>query len=162
MPHDFCVSAPLLPHQADPPCSSATEICQFALQVTRQAYADRDAQTFVDRFVVPHSIGTFEGERRVESAADIEAMFHGMCIYFRDNGIVDLRRRVIAADFRRDDLIEATFVSQHVSRGDLVGQEVVVHTFLKRIDGRWRFGDSRYATELGAVSRTLLGKRPDP
>ncbi|MEJ6391197.1 hypothetical protein V8J83_16900 [Gymnodinialimonas sp. 2307UL20-7] len=53
--------------------------------------------------------------------------------------------------------MQATFVSQHVLRGHVLGKETFAHGTLRRVDGLWRIEESHYATDSVELTLTLTG-----
>lgn len=137
----------------------AVEISQYALEITRHAYWTRDKALFTSRFMLPQTIGSFQGDVLLETQADLEALFDRTCSYFDSNGIIDLDRRVIAATFIAEDLVQSTFVSRHVLKGPVFAPEIVAHGTLRLSEGRWKIDESRYATDSIPLSQALTGPK---
>ncbi|MEM6938774.1 MAG: hypothetical protein AAF509_01450 [Pseudomonadota bacterium] len=117
------------------------------MDVTEKAYLDRDFENFALWFHLPQTVGTFEGDKCIETQEQLRSVFRSMCTHFESLGVVALRRRVIEAKFLDPDVVQATFVSQHLMRGHVLGDETVAHGLLKYVQGRWQIAESRYASE---------------
>lgn len=136
----------------------AIAIHEDLLERTRAAYMKDDFDAFHACFVLPHTIETFEGERRVETMAQHREIFMAMRAMMQDMGVIDMHRRAIEAAFIAPDRIDTTFVSKYILPGYKVSEEVVGNSILELIDGAWKIRDSRYATQMNIVSRTLLNR----
>jgi hypothetical protein len=126
----------------DPEFDDPLKVSDHVLEVTRDAYWNRDFPAFAERFFLPQTVGKFEGERCLETENDLRSLYDASCAYFESNGILDLKRRTTSALFQSKTCVQATFVSQHVLRGHVLSKETVVHGTLCRIGGLWRITES--------------------
>ena len=144
----------------DPVFETAFEVSEWLLQVTRDAYLERNFDKFARRNLLPQTLGNFDGDKVIHTRAELERIFSAMLEHFQIHGITDLKRHTIAANFLSPTEIEATFVSQHVSRGYMLSEEIAVHGKAKLVDGLWKIAEGRYATNIEQVSRALIPKKP--
>jgi len=149
--------------QVDPIFDTPRAVSQHLLEVTRQAYLNRDFSVFEERFVLPQICGSFEGDQLLETSGDLKTIFESMLSYFDRIGVVDIRRRTLAAQFESESLVTATFVSHYVLPGFLVSDDIVAHGKLIFVDGLWRIHSHRYATDMQGVSDALTAaSKPIP
>lgn len=142
----------------DPEFETAEDVANFMLEQTRLAYVERSFEHFRLRMHLPQLIGTFTGERTIETIEEVRAIYSEMCRYMDRHGVVDLYRRTIAATFESPDLVKSTFVSKHVMSGYAISEEIVAHGELVRVDGRWKIRSCSYATDIEEVTRILSGE----
>lgn len=140
---------------SDPEFDDPLAVSDFLLEVTRKAYFDNDFGSFSKRFALPQVIGTFEGDRTIKNADDLEAVFQSMRQYFARVGVIDLNRRTLSARFLDADTVQYTAISQHILPGYALSEDILIHGILRRIDGLWRISDNRYATTIEPVMRAL-------
>lgn len=144
----------------DPDFANATEVADLAHEVTRQSYLARDFEAFARRFHLPHTVGTFEGTRTIRTREDLREMFDSVVATLEANNVVDLHRLTISARFIDADTVQTTFSSRHMLRGDRLGEQLIGHGLLRRIDGVWRVSDHEYAAEGDAYLARALGIKP--
>ena len=135
--------------------SSAVSISDFLLDVTGAAYMARDFDAFSVWFHLPQIVGTFEGDRNLETRDDLRMIFDAMCAQFDAMGVLELHRETLEAQFLDPDTVQSTYRAQQVMRGHVYGPETIAHGLLGRRDGQWRILESRYATSDAAIARAL-------
>jgi hypothetical protein len=134
----------------------ARAISDEFLEKTRAAYMERDFEAFSLFFELPQTVGTFHGQRTIETLDDLADVFGAMCNHFDALGIVDLYRRTLEAQFVDPLTIQATFVSFPVIRGEVLGAETVASGYLRCINGSWMMAGTNYASADSGVTRALL------
>lgn len=139
----------------DPDFDDPTDISDYVLELTRRGYVERDFELFCSRFLLPHPIGTFQGERLLETRDDIKAIYDAMCVEHDTLGAIDLQRKTISARFLGDDRVLHTFETRLVLRGYSLSDEVVAHGTLHRVDDRWMIAASSYATTIDGITRAF-------
>lgn len=141
---------------------TAFEVSEYLLGVTGQAMLANDAETFADRFIVPQVIGTFDGDRVMETRDDVIQTFRGVVRNLRQIGADRLVRYTVAAMFDGDDTdcVIATFES-HAMRGQESRRNpVMCHGKLRRVNGLWMVAESRYAVSSAPeLDRVLMGNQ---
>ncbi|MEM6713325.1 MAG: hypothetical protein AAF590_13750, partial [Pseudomonadota bacterium] len=63
---------------SDPDGLSAFDISELVLEITGEALMMADADRFAERFIVPQIVGTFEGDRMMQSREDLIETFFGV------------------------------------------------------------------------------------
>ena len=139
----------------DPDFDDPTEISDYVLELTRRGYVERDFDLFSSRFVLPHPIGTFQGERLLETRDDIRAVFDAMCAEHDALGAIDLKRKTISARFLGDGRVQHTIETRLVLHGYSLSDEVIAHGTLRLMDHRWMIETSSYATTLDGITRAF-------
>ena len=139
----------------DPELETAEAIADYLLETTGAAYMARDFDKFLLCFNLPQPVGTFSGDRVIETADEVREVFDAICAQFDARGVLDLRRKTLHARFLDPDTVETTFISQMVMRGYQLSDETTGHSLLGRVDGRWKILDGRYATTDTAIARAL-------
>lgn len=139
----------------------AIEICDRMLEVTRAAYLAQDFEAFAQHFQLPHDIGTFEHESQIKDRTELRATFNRMCAQMTALGVIDLYRKTINAQFRDAHTIQATFLSRHVLKGAVFGDEVISHGIMRHVGDRWLITESRYATMSSTISHALIPGNPN-
>ncbi|MCC1494351.1 hypothetical protein [Cognatishimia sp. F0-27] len=142
-------------HDRDPVFRTAKQVVDFLLEEIRLAYMNRDFPRYRKRLSLPHRLGTFDGDVDLKTEEDIRRLFDDMRAYLDERGVIDLARHTVSAQFITSDLIEATFVSRHVTRDYRLSEEVIGHGTLRHENGIWRIPECRYATQEAAFNRTL-------
>lgn len=145
---------------ADPVFSDPVAVAEHMLEVTRQAYMDRDFEAYRIRFIFPQVVGTFTGDEIIETESNLRVVFDNFCALLDNQGIVDLHRRTLSAEFETADKIQANYVSQYLRPDLSLTDEVYGLATLRLVDGLWRIAGSRYATEANAITRALSFKDP--
>ncbi len=130
-------------------------IAQYVLDVTDAAYTARDFDAFARCFDLPHIVGTFNGDRLLRTRDELARVFDAMCTHFDANHVIAMHRRVIEAQFIDDTTVQATFVSKHITKCHMIGEETVAHGILRLIEGNWKVSESRYASPDQSIANAL-------
>ena len=138
-----------------PEDGDAFAISNYLLDVTEAAYLADDFDSFAHCFHVPNTVGSFEGDYVVETRAALEANFNAMRATFEAKGVVALRRKTVSAKHLDPNTVQATFTSQLVIRGHVLGDEAAAMSLIRKIDGRWQVVESRYAQQDPDITRSL-------
>lgn len=144
---------------ADPEFASALEVHEMLLEVTRQAYLDRDVDAFASRFHLPCEVNFFDTSLRLSARADVAEFMMSMRIFAGDNDAVSLVRLSVSADFLDLNTIATTHLSYVVANGQLLDDPWHCHSVARRFDGRWKFTSSDYAN-VGLPSPHAQRHRP--
>ncbi len=139
-----------------PPETDPVVVADMMLRVTEAAYFSGDFETFATWFHLPQTVGTFDGDRRLETEADLRAVFDAMLAHFKAVGVIALRRKVLAARFIAPTVVEATFAAQYILRGHVLSEETVGHGHLRYVEGQWKIAESHYASPDPEITRALM------
>lgn len=142
----------------EPPSDDPVAISDYMLRVTQEAYLSRNFDAFSKWFVLPQTVGTFEGDRTLRDLSDLRAVFDAMCAQFDVLGVLEMNRRTIEARFLDPSTVQATFVSQFLMRGNRLGDETVAHGILSKVNGYWQIKQSRYASPDTRFTKALHSK----
>lgn len=123
----------------------AFDISQDLLDRSGEGYFKDRFDLFATCFIVPHEIETFDGMRRIEDAAELRTLYDNMLRFFSDNGITDLHRRVVAARFLSEDVIQSTHETRLVGRSATLRDPYPVMSTLHRTDDGWKVAKGSYA-----------------
>ncbi|MCH2165827.1 MAG: hypothetical protein MK098_14435 [Marinovum sp.] len=139
----------------DPDFASAEDVSEYVLEITRTAYLERDAELFCSRFQLPQLVGTFKGNRVLETPNQLKSVFWDMCNIFTNQGVLDFKRKTLAASFKNPNYIQRTFVTQYILPGFALSDEIFGHGYLVRENNVWLIAESTYATKIESVARVL-------
>ncbi len=135
----------------------ACAVSEMLLEETRLALLAGDFDAFARHFLFPQVIETFEGRHRLNSRAELRAVFEAVCAQNRVIGLTDMVRTCIAAEFKDPDTIEATHVARLLSGTRLLQEPHTVFSILRRVGGTWKIASSQYAMrEASPLRRALM------
>lgn len=103
------------------------------------------ADLYLECYLLPLTISTYEGQSHVETRADLSSIFAATRAYLLRAGVTDLVRSCLDASFSGPDTIKATHESRYLSGHRQVQQPVVGFSVLKRVNGVWLVSDCQYA-----------------
>ena len=146
-------SVPLLTPQA---------ISQDLLNRSGHAYMTGDVNGFLSCFVLPHTISTFEAVNVITTEDGLRDVFHAMRRYLQSNGLTDLVRRCIRADFTEHDKVKAAHETRFLAGNRLFQGPSLGLSTIRLIDGAWRVSDAQYAIQDAPEHvNALIRPRPD-
>ena len=125
--------------------SDAAFIAERLLEKTRLELFGGKADLFVSRFDLPLNLETFSGTRLVETREELRTIHDDLCRHFALMGATDHVRRVVAAEFRSDDIIHSTHESRIIQQGVLLQEPYVAFSVLRRKPEGWQVADCSYA-----------------
>ena len=131
----------MLPTGVDP----ARAVSRHLLEVTGRGLMSGDFALFAPCFLLPQDIATYEGSRTVTTHEELRAVFDGVRAHFRTQGVTDMVRECVAAEFQGPDTIQATHQSWLLSGGRLVQPSYPAFSILRRVQGIWKVAFSQYA-----------------
>lgn len=141
---------------------SAKEIAEDLLERTGKCLSTGDFDGFAECFLLPHTIETFEGRRRIETESELRQLFDRSRDYFSQNGVTELYRHCLEAQYKDDDTIEATHETRVIARGVLIQPPYPVFSIVRRIDGDWKIGDGMFAiSQADSHSAALIDMKPE-
>lgn len=142
----------------DPHFDDPVALHDYLLEVTKPALLGGDERTFIERFDLPQTIGTFDGAQVLRTEDDVRRVLHGVRGYIMSHAVTDLERRCISAEFIEPGRMIATHVSRYIAGAQLVGKDVISHSSLRCVDGFWMISDNQYAvTKAPQLSAALSG-----
>ncbi|WP_425100009.1 hypothetical protein [Tropicibacter sp. S64] len=124
----------------------AFDIAQDLIDRTGRGYFEDRFDIYAECFLIPHEFETFDGLRRIAHIDELRTLYDRMRNFHVMNGITGLHRRVVAARFVDEDLIQSTHESRHITAGSQLGTPYVAMSNLQRIDGAWKIARGLYAT----------------
>ncbi|MEM6305832.1 MAG: hypothetical protein AAF744_14025 [Pseudomonadota bacterium] len=143
----------------DPAFRTASEVGDFMLEVTSRALMGGDDATFLDRFALPLTIGTYEGEQVIESRGALLKVLRGVQDFLRRNNIDLIDRRTVDAEFLSPDKVLATHESRYLCKGQQIGEVKLCCGTIERFDGFWMITSNDYAvSDAPSLNRALLGR----
>jgi len=135
-------------------------ISQRLLDTTGAAYRNDDFATFAECFLLPLTVSTFEGDRRVTARTELREVFDNVRAYLASLGVTDLARRCVSVDRVSEDRIEATHISELRCGDQLLSHPYPGFSVLVRCADRiWRVADAQYALEHQDFAEAVMGHR---
>lgn len=132
------------------------DISQGLLDRTGRALLTGDAVLFLPCFITPHRISTFDDVRLLETEQDLTRLFLELVETLRKQGVTDLVRTCVSADYKASDLIEATHVSHVMNKNTLLQEPYPSFSVLRCVDDFWRCESSEYAVPPGSIHARAL------
>jgi hypothetical protein len=150
-------------HPALPDSPTAEDVSNHLLAVTGRAIMTGDERLFVDCFLLPQDIETYEGRRRIETVEVLAATFRRVTQHFQLSGVTDLVRHCTQARYAAPDQVEAIHVARLMSGVRLLRAPYYCLSILQLTPAGWKIAHSQYAIpDAPAHMRALLGPDPDP
>ena len=87
----------------------AIEIVEALLFATGEAMATEDFERFAACFALPYEVETLKGTVTIESEAALQDMFRKNIAYYRSEGVTDMIRRCLRAEFLTPDTITCLY-----------------------------------------------------
>ena len=139
----------------------AEEIAEDLLYRTGKGLQSGDFEEFFKCFEIPQVMETLEGEILMKTKEDVRATYDSVRAYFDDNGVIDIVRTVVSAEFLDDETIGTTHVSRLIkSGGNLFRNPYPVYAIIKHLDGEWKIVTNTYAILDGREHNlALLARR---
>lgn len=125
--------------------TSARQVSEHLLECTGQALFNGEFETFCQYCLFPQTIQTFEGQRWIANAQEFEPIFKGVHAHLKKNGVTEMDRYCIEAEYRDEVTIETAHESRLVSRGVLVQAPYATYSVLKFNGTLWQIASSTYA-----------------
>lgn len=137
----------------------ATTIAERLLDETRLEMFGGSKALYVTRFHLPLTLETTSGSRYFETEADLHAIHDELCAHFKMIGATDHVRRVLAAEFRSEDIIHSTHESRVIQQGVLLNEPYVAFSVLRRGPHAWQVADCSYAMPVSDAHGAVLAGR---
>lgn len=140
----------------------AEEIADDLLYRTGQAMSSGNGDQFSECFSVPHMMETPEGARVLASEDAIRSVYDCVRSYYDLNGVTEVVRTVLSAEFLGPDLVGAMYVTRLIQEGQTPFRNPYpMYSILRRLDGAWRVTTCSYAIlDSPEHNRALLADRP--
>ena len=112
---------------------TADDIAEELLYRTGNTLVAEDLGQVAQCFFVPQYIDTLLGSRLIETYESVVEALESVRQYYRKNGVVDVVRTVVTAEFLDADTIGSTHVSRLIrSEGELFRAPYPAYSILRR------------------------------
>ena len=140
---------------------SAKRIATQLLDITGRALTTGDADLFSSCFLFPQDIETFDGKRRIETPAEMNAVFFEVLSHYEKQGVTDIVRHCVTSDFRDATTISSIHQARLLRGTNLVQKPYNAFSVLRLVDGSWKIAQSQYAVDDSpSLCRALIGAQP--
>lgn len=130
------------------PLFSAKDVSDDLLERTGAGLMTGDFSSFVSCFNVPCFVETFEGKRFLNSKCDIRTVFDNVRNYYKAQGVTDLVRECISAEYKALDTIYNTHITRLLKHNDvLFRRPFPVFSILRKFEDGWKVTYSQYAID---------------
>ncbi|MEY1554894.1 hypothetical protein AB3Y40_04590 [Yoonia sp. R2331] len=140
----------------DPHFDCPVAVSDYLLDITRRAYFERDRTGYAARFILPQVIDTIDGVRNLQTVADLMHVYDEMCRIIQTKGVIDFKRHTLSAVFEAPDTVRCTSISQHLYQDYRLSEEMMIHSLLRRRNGRWKIAKSQYVTADSRMNAALI------
>ena len=124
----------------------AEDIADRLLYQTGRGLVSGDYKLCQACFDIPHLIETSDTKRVIRSDDELRQVFDNMQDHYRKNGVKDMARMVLSAEFIDPDTIGSTHVSRLLKAdGKIFRKPFPVYSILKRYGTSWKISSSIYA-----------------
>lgn len=130
---------------SDKGASSAREIAENLIQTTRQALVEDRFDLFLECFVLPMRLETFEATREVATEDDLRNVFRAVRTLYASIGVTDIDQRCIEAAFAGPDQISFTHETRLLAGQQLLQEPYPVLTDALRTADGWKMTGSSFA-----------------
>ncbi|MEM8655437.1 MAG: hypothetical protein AAGF36_11885 [Pseudomonadota bacterium] len=125
--------------------TSAADISDHLLTQTGDALMSDDFDGFASRFCLPYTLETLEGQRILETRADMKTTFDAVRAHLVKHQVTLMARHCVSASFRSPDEVAATHETRLISRNILVQDPYPAFSLLNRqADGKWKITYTSY------------------
>ena len=146
-----------------PDLKTAADVSNYLLDITGRAMMSGDFETFRSCFHLPQKLETFDGTRERRTPDELRQTFEPVRIHYRRQGVTQLVRDCVSAEFKGDDEVHATHQAFLLAGTELRQQPFPGFSILKRVDGDWKITFSQYAiTDTPDHNRALSGEIAEP
>ena len=138
---------------------AARTVAEDLLARTGQALVSGDFDAFAACFLLPNEIELFDGTNRVETIEDQRAIFDSVRAFHARQGVTQMVRRCVEADFLDADTIATTHVASLLRGNELLQPTYPVYSIVRRVDGVWKIAHGKYAiANSPELDRALAAK----
>ncbi len=124
----------------------AEDIGEDLLFRTGRALLTGKAKEFAACFWLPTVVESLEGVAHIQTDHELQNVYQNVRNNLQTNGVKNLARSVISAEYLEDDIIGSTHVSQRLDKdGAPIAKPYPVYSTLKRSNSEWRIESSIYA-----------------
>ena len=124
---------------------TAREVSEYLLDRTGRALLDRDVDAFLECFIVPHEIETFEGRRLIKTREDLRRVTLAVLSHYDSIGLTDLVRHCVEASFQDEKTVLATHETRLVSGSYLLREPFPALSVLRLTEDGWKIASCSYA-----------------
>jgi hypothetical protein len=126
---------------------TAVEISEELLEITGAAMLASDFDTFVQYFILPHYVETFEGHVLIATKEEFKLIFDAVRMHYRLKGVTEIVRRCVSAEFKDDKTILATHETRLLNGAQLAQKPFPAFSILHLDGARWKIKSCVYAIE---------------
>lgn len=136
----------------------ARAVIEHMLERTAHAMLTGDLDLALACFDIPYTVETFAGEKHYETVAEFREQFFEVVGYYRANGVTQLDRRCVLAEFQGPDTISTLFETRIIQFGTMRLREIFpTYSLVRRRQTGWRVTEARYAIDdSDAHNRALV------
>ena len=139
----------------------AKQISEALLESTATAMLKGDFETFAAAFQLPHFVSTSDHKATLETEEHLREIFFRVREDYLRKQVTDLVRQCDVAEFRGDNIIEATHTSHLMSGNRRVHEPFPCYSVLERRGGIWRIASSQYAVDKSMMVGHALHVQAD-
>ena len=129
------------------PFKTAREVSEHVLAQTGAATLAGDFGDFAKWFALPATVETYTGQCELTSIEELRAVFDGVQDHMKANGVTEMVRHCIEAEFKDVHTVLATHETRMVSHAILIQKPFPALSVLKFDGVRWRIHRCCYAIE---------------
>jgi hypothetical protein len=123
----------------------ARAIYQRLLDEIGSAIVERDRGKYVDFFLLPHRLQTFETSVNIVTPAELEAYFDKLVERLSDLGVSELTRHCTIANFLDDKTIRGYHETKLINQSLVIVDDYLALSTLTDTGGAWKVSASQYA-----------------
>lgn len=131
------------------------------LEHTAEALFSGDFEAYLAVTALPFRTESFDGIVTLDTVDDLRAAFDAVRRDLSRNGVTDLSRNVLAAEFNGPDEIRYSYTTRMLSGTILLERDYPNLAILRRIDGQWKLSSAQHAI-TGAAEHTTQADAPAP
>lgn len=125
---------------------TAEDIADELLYRTGKPFKSDDYAEVADCFILPQYLETLIGSRLIESKDAVLQVFASVRQYYKENGVCDVVRTVVSAEFFAPDILGSTHVSRLMrANGELFRAPYPVYSIIRRVGEDWKIASTSYA-----------------
>lgn len=150
--HDFSALDP----------EGADVIAECILSATGVAILAGDFDGFARHCDFPLELETFDGSETLRNADALRVRFQAVHKYYANQGVEDLHRSCLSAEFDADQNLHSTHVSHMLVAGTIDHQSVYGYTRFRNVRGAWRIFAMQYAVSAEDAMSKALSQQAAP
>ncbi|MEO0697987.1 MAG: hypothetical protein AAFY84_18055 [Pseudomonadota bacterium] len=123
----------------------AEEIADELLFRTGKALTTGDPNWLDGCFELPQFMGTIEGTRLIKTEDGLREVFESVRCYYEANGVTDIVRTVVSAEFVGTRTVTANYASRLIrSDGTFFRKPYPQASLIRNLSGSWKIVSSSY------------------